>query len=64
MTNPENDFNVYAEETFLRPIEVARLAAAHELVRRKLRLFVELYTKLDPRMAAQFQTLGISTAAR
>lgn len=63
MTNPENDFNVYAEEVFLHPIETVRLAASNPIVRKKLNTFVSLYTALDPRMAPQFQALGVTPPA-
>lgn len=63
LTNPENDFNVYAEEVFLHPQELERLAASTPLVRRKLNSLIELYVLLDPRMTARFQEMGVSTPA-
>jgi hypothetical protein len=46
---------------FLHPLETARLAAANAIVRKKLNTFVSLYTALDPRMAAQFEALGVTS---
>jgi hypothetical protein len=58
-TNPENDFNVYAEKIFTEPATVARLAREHPLVRRKLEFVMAVYVRIDPRMAAVFRELGV-----
>jgi hypothetical protein len=58
-TNPENDFNVYAEKIFTEPATVARLAREHPLIRRKLEFVMAVYLRIDPRMAAVFRELGV-----
>jgi hypothetical protein len=58
-TNPENDFNVYAEKIFTEPEKVAGLARAHPLVHRKLDFVMGVYERIDPRMAAVFRDLGV-----
>ena len=50
MTNPENDFNVYAELVFIRPETVRALSNRYEIVRSKAALLVELYSRVEPRM--------------
>jgi hypothetical protein len=57
LTNPENDFNVYAEQVFSNPDHVRGLARKYETVRRKLDLFIRLYVDADPRMAQRLETL-------
>lgn len=58
-TSFENDFNVYAERIFTEPAEVARLAALHPLVRRKLDALIAAYAAIDPRMIDTFRQLGV-----
>jgi hypothetical protein len=58
LTNPENDFNVYAEHVFTNPDRVRDLARKYETVRRKLDLFVRLYVDADPRMAQRLENLN------
>lgn len=58
-SDPENDFNVYAEKMFTEPQRVAKLAREHELVRKKLAFVIGSYTAIDPRMAAVFRAIGL-----
>ncbi|MEY4577016.1 MAG: hypothetical protein RL701_1719 [Pseudomonadota bacterium] len=58
-SNPENDFNTYAEMMFAEPKKLARLAEQHELVRRKLSVVRAAYVAIDPAMDAGFKQLGI-----
>jgi hypothetical protein len=58
-TNPENDFNVYAEKMFTDPSAVIVAAKKQPLVREKLNFVVATYTRLDGRMAATFRNLGL-----
>jgi hypothetical protein len=58
-TNPENDFNTYAEKMFAEPDKVARLAEKYEVVRRKLAAVRAAYVAIDPRMDDTFRALGI-----
>lgn len=57
LTNPENDFNVYAEQVFSNPEHVMSLARRYENVRQKVDLFVRLYVDADPRMARSLEFL-------
>ncbi|MEY4580088.1 MAG: hypothetical protein RL701_4791 [Pseudomonadota bacterium] len=58
-TNPENDFNTYAEKMFSEPDNLARLAEKYEVVRRKLAAVRDAYVAIDPRMDDTFRALGI-----
>jgi hypothetical protein len=58
-TNPENDFNTYAETMFSDPAKLACLAKEHDLVRRKLSVVRAAYVEIDPAMDATFRQLGI-----
>lgn len=63
-TNPENDFNVYAEKMFSEPAHLAQLAQAHPLIRRKLDFVRATYVAIDPAFADRFHALGLDNAAR
>jgi len=54
-TSVENDFNTYAEFVFARSEELIELAKTHSLVAKKLRLFIDAYSKQSPDMAAFFK---------
>jgi len=58
-TNPENDFNVYAETVFLNPSHVATQAEKHPIVAKKLALLMEAYIQLDARFEGVFERLGL-----
>jgi hypothetical protein len=57
-TNPENDFNVYAEKMFTDPSSVLVAAGKQPIVRRKLAFVIATYAKVDSRMTATFRELG------
>jgi hypothetical protein len=57
-TNPENDFNVYAEKMFTEPDGLEQLARQHSLIRRKLDFVRAAYAAIDPRFADRLQRLG------
>jgi hypothetical protein len=58
-TNPENDFNTYAETMFAEPAKLVRLAKQHELVARKLRVVRDAYVAIDARMDDTLRALGL-----
>jgi hypothetical protein len=58
-TNPENDFNVYAETIFINPSHVARQADKCLVVAKKLALLMEAYIQLDNRPAGVFDRLHL-----
>lgn len=58
-SDPENDFNVYAEKMFTEPQVVAKLAREHALVRKKLSFVMESYVAIDSRMIEVFRGLGL-----
>jgi hypothetical protein len=59
-TDPENDFNVYAETTFSDLERLSRIAAEHHIVARKLALLMAAFTLLDDRMPLVFDGLGLA----
>jgi hypothetical protein len=50
MTNPENDFNMYAEKLFTDSGALSRLADRYPLVRTKLQFVIDRYVEIDPRI--------------
>lgn len=58
-TNLENDFNVYAEKMFTEPDNLARLAQAHPLIRRKLDFVRAKYVAIEPEFAERFRRMGL-----
>jgi len=50
-TSVENDFNTYAEFAFSNPAELVKLANNYPLIAKKLRLFIDAYSRLSPVMA-------------
>jgi len=58
-TNPENDFNVYAETVFLNPSHVATQAEKHPVVAKKLALLMEAYIQLDKRFEGVFDRMKL-----
>lgn len=42
-TNPENDFNVYAEMLFTDPIKIKYLSSKYEIIRKKLNMLKNIY---------------------
>lgn len=62
-TNPENDFNVYAEEMFMAPGATREVAARHDIVRRKLQFVIERYVEVDSRMWDKLSELGYTASA-
>jgi hypothetical protein len=61
-TNPENDFNVYAEEVFVNPQRVIQAARQEPLVQRKLDFFMRTYEAIDPRMREVFRGLEMTSS--
>jgi hypothetical protein len=59
-TNPENDFNVYAEKMFGNPEEVARLAREHPLIRQKLDFVMATYVAIDPAFTGLFHKMKLA----
>lgn len=58
-SNPENDFNEYAEQLFMNAERTIALARVHPKVRAKLAVLVDAYTRIDRRMVAVFERLGV-----
>jgi hypothetical protein len=58
-SNPENDFNTYAETMFAEPAKLASLATKHERVARKLHVVRAAYVAVDPAMDATFSAMGL-----
>ena len=58
-TNPENDFNVYAEKMFTDAATLANLAKSHAAIARKLAFVRTTYAAVDPRFDAMFAKLGL-----
>lgn len=60
-TSAENDFNVYAEKIFTEAKSIAELGKKQTVVARKIALLVAAYERLDSRMGAVFDRLGIGS---
>jgi hypothetical protein len=58
-TNPENDFNVYAEKIFTEPGSLSQLARRLPIIRKKLDYVIAAYVDIDPRMIEVFGDLGL-----
>jgi hypothetical protein len=61
MTNPENDFNMYAEKMFTEPKVMARLASQYQLVRTKLQFVIDRYVEVDARIQQTLNLTGETT---
>jgi hypothetical protein len=59
-TNLENDFNVYVEDMFSNPDNLARLARQYPLIRRKLDFVMETYAAIDPELRSRFRKMRLS----
>jgi hypothetical protein len=59
-TDPENDFNTYAERLFTDAGSVARLADRHSVIAKKLSLLMGAYNSIDQRMDEVFDRLDLA----
>lgn len=57
-TNPENDFNTYAEQVFSESAELRLRAKDQPLIARKLAFVLDAYRAVDPRIDDVFRKLG------
>lgn len=62
-TNPENDFNTYAEKLFTDVETLKLMAPKHPLIRRKLRFVLDAYEHLDRRLREYFVESGLESAS-
>ncbi|WP_426369921.1 hypothetical protein [Pseudocolwellia sp. HL-MZ7] len=62
-TSVENDFNTYAEFVFARTDELIELAKQYPLVAKKLRLFINAYSRQSPDMKNLFSGSALEQVA-
>lgn len=60
-TNPENDFNTYAEKVFADVERLKSMARGQDLIKRKLRFVLEIYEHIDPRLNKYFVAAGLES---
>jgi hypothetical protein len=61
-TNPENDFNTYAEEIFADAERLKLIARDQSLIKRKLQFVLDIYEHIDPRFHKYFIETGFESA--
>ncbi len=59
-TSVENDFNTFAEMVFVQPDELRALALRHKVIAQKMRLLMNCYSQIDPRMNRYFETHALN----
>jgi hypothetical protein len=63
-TNPENDFNTYAEEVFADAERLKSMARDQDAIKRKLRFVLNTYERIDGRLHRYFVMSGLDRVIR
>ena len=63
-TNPENDFNTYAEKVFADAETLKSMARSQDLIKRKLQFVLDTYEHIDGRLRDYFVDSGLENVSR